>query len=114
MKYKILLLFTAFISLFAVRQALADGGTVAGMTLDDIDRMTSRELRATLRETRENAEAQARLFDADGAPVGDSFQVHTTALGSQERPDVATLANGDFVIVWTVDMETVAGHGFFS
>ena len=28
MKYKILLLFTAFISLFAVRQALADGGTV--------------------------------------------------------------------------------------
>lgn len=46
----------------------------------------------------------ARLFDADGAPVGDSFQVHTTALGSQERPDVvATLANGDFVIVRTSD-----------
>lgn len=42
--------------------ALADGGTVAGMTLDDIDRMTSRELKAALRETRENSEAQARLL----------------------------------------------------
>ncbi|HJU70355.1 MAG TPA: DUF3102 domain-containing protein [Paucimonas sp.] len=41
---------------------LADGGTVAGLTLDDIDRMTSRELKAALRETRENAEAQARLL----------------------------------------------------
>ncbi|MDD3329415.1 MAG: PKD domain-containing protein, partial [Zoogloea sp.] len=45
----------------------------------------------------------ARLFDNSGAPTTDSFQVHTTALGSQERPDVATLANGDFVIVWTSD-----------
>lgn len=42
--------------------ALADGGTVAGMTLDDIDRMTSRELKVALREARENSEAQARLL----------------------------------------------------
>lgn len=42
--------------------ALADGGTVAGMTLDDIDRMTSRELKVALREARENADAQARLL----------------------------------------------------
>ncbi|MGU7812061.1 DUF3102 domain-containing protein [Burkholderia sp. AW49-1] len=42
--------------------ALADGGTVAGMTLDDIDRMTSRELRAALREAHENADAQSRLL----------------------------------------------------
>lgn len=41
---------------------LADGGTVAGMTLDDIDRMTSRELKAALRESRENATAQQRIL----------------------------------------------------
>lgn len=32
---------------------LADGGTVAGIKLDDIDKMTSRELRVALREARE-------------------------------------------------------------
>lgn len=42
--------------------ALAEGGTVAGMTLDDIDRMTSRELKMALREARGNAEAQSRLL----------------------------------------------------
>ncbi|WP_231752103.1 DUF3102 domain-containing protein [Burkholderia sp. MSMB1498] len=41
---------------------LADGGTVAGLAQDDIDRMTTRELRAALREARENADAQARLL----------------------------------------------------
>jgi len=39
---------------------LADGGTIAGMTLDDIDRMTSRELKAALRETREDLDAKRR------------------------------------------------------
>lgn len=40
---------------------LADGGTVAGATLDDIDRMTSRELKAALREARETNAAQQRV-----------------------------------------------------
>ncbi|EJI7165578.1 DUF3102 domain-containing protein [Salmonella enterica] len=43
---------------------LADGGTIAGMSLDDIDRMTSRELKAALREAREtNAAQQCVLAD---------------------------------------------------
>lgn len=42
--------------------ALADGGTVAGLTLDEIDRMTQRELKAALREARENADAKERLL----------------------------------------------------
>ncbi|ENZ2117794.1 DUF3102 domain-containing protein [Salmonella enterica] len=42
--------------------ALADGGTVAGATLDDIDRMTSRELKAALREARETSAAQQRVL----------------------------------------------------
>lgn len=37
---------------------LADGGTVAGLSLDDIDRMSSRELRKALREAKENLEAK--------------------------------------------------------
>lgn len=39
---------------------LANGGTIAGMKLDDIDRMTSRELKAALRETREDLDAKRR------------------------------------------------------
>lgn len=42
--------------------ALAEGATVAGLKLDDIERMTTRELRQALRESKENAEAQARLL----------------------------------------------------
>ncbi|EHQ1843453.1 DUF3102 domain-containing protein [Salmonella enterica subsp. enterica serovar Saintpaul] len=40
---------------------LADGGTVAGMTLDDIDRMTTRELRKALRESKEDLAASRKL-----------------------------------------------------
>jgi hypothetical protein len=52
-------------------EALADGGTVAGLTLDDIDRMTSRELRTSLRESRENAEAQSRLLSDKNAKIDE-------------------------------------------
>ncbi|HAI3416704.1 TPA: DUF3102 domain-containing protein, partial [Escherichia coli] len=41
---------------------LADGGTVAGMTLDDVDRMSVRELRQALREARETNAAQQRVL----------------------------------------------------
>ncbi len=41
---------------------LADGGTIAGMSLDDIDRMTSRELKAALRDARETNAAQQRVL----------------------------------------------------
>lgn len=40
---------------------LTEGGTVAGMTLDDIDRMTSRELRKALRESKEDLAASRKL-----------------------------------------------------
>ncbi|EMZ6148061.1 DUF3102 domain-containing protein [Escherichia coli] len=41
---------------------LADGGTLAGMTLDDVDRMSVRELRQALREARETNAAQQRVL----------------------------------------------------
>ncbi|EPU4742192.1 DUF3102 domain-containing protein [Escherichia coli] len=41
---------------------LADGGTVAGLTLDDVDRMSVRELRQALREARETNAVQQRVL----------------------------------------------------
>ena len=41
---------------------LADGGTVAGLTLDDVDRMSVRELRQSLREARETNAAQPHVL----------------------------------------------------
>ncbi|EDU3771457.1 DUF3102 domain-containing protein [Salmonella enterica] len=40
---------------------LAEGGTVAGLTLDDIDRMSVRELRKALRESKEDLAASRKL-----------------------------------------------------
>lgn len=65
--------------------ALADGGTVAGLTLDEIDRMTSRELKAALRETRENAEAQARLLADKNSKIDELAAKLTT-----KKPRVQT------------------------
>lgn len=42
--------------------ALAEGGTVAGLELDDVERMSCRELRKALRETREDKNAQGRVM----------------------------------------------------
>lgn len=43
-------------------ESLAEGGTVAGMTMDDIDRMSSRELRQALREARETHQDHDRVI----------------------------------------------------
>ena len=43
-------------------EALAEGGTVNGMTLDDIDTMSSRELRKALREARADASAKDEVI----------------------------------------------------
>jgi hypothetical protein len=43
---------------------------------------------------------QGRLFDENGAPLADEFQVNTETLGDQGRPVVALDLDGDFVIVW--------------
>lgn len=40
---------------------LAEGGTVVGLTLDDIDRMTSRELRKALRDKREEYDVKCQV-----------------------------------------------------
>ena len=41
---------------------LSDGGTVAGIKLDDVDRMSVRELRAALRESRETVKSKDNVL----------------------------------------------------
>ncbi|ECS6408016.1 DUF3102 domain-containing protein [Salmonella enterica subsp. enterica serovar Poona] len=60
---------------------LADGGTVAGATLDDIDRMTSRELKAALREARETNAAQQRVL----ADKNEKIDTLSTKLEKKSR-----------------------------
>ena len=51
--------------------ALATGGSVAGLTLDAVDRMTSRELRAALRDARETVAAKERLLEVKSKKIDD-------------------------------------------
>ena len=44
--------------------------------------------------------AVARLFDADGAPIGGDFLVHAWTSGAQSRPRVAIDPTGQFVAAW--------------
>ncbi|MCO6455045.1 MAG: hypothetical protein J5I93_07070 [Pirellulaceae bacterium] len=43
---------------------------------------------------------QARLFSADGTPLGDQFLVNSYTTSIQEESDVAMGADGEFVVVW--------------
>ncbi|MCP3998883.1 MAG: hypothetical protein GY722_28030, partial [bacterium] len=43
----------------------------------------------------------AQRFDSDGTHLADEFQVNTTTASGQTNPHVASLAQGDFVVVWT-------------
>ncbi|MDY4378666.1 DUF3102 domain-containing protein [Pectobacterium brasiliense] len=60
---------------------LADGGTVAGLTLDDVDRMSCRELRQALREARETNTAQQRVLTDKNQKIDDL----TTKLDKKSR-----------------------------
>jgi hypothetical protein len=70
---------------------LAEGGTVAGLQLDDIDRMTSRELRRALRDARENADAKGKVL-ADKNTKIDELDAELTALKKRRaKAEVETL-----------------------
>ncbi|MGH7789397.1 MAG: hypothetical protein ACRERC_21175, partial [Candidatus Binatia bacterium] len=56
------------------------------------------------------APVSARRFAADGAPLGDQFEVNDAMRRSQGLPDVAAYADGSFVVAWTgedVDTEDI-------
>jgi len=42
----------------------------------------------------------ARLYDANGTPLGEQFVVNTTKAGAQQYPQTAMNDDGEFVVVW--------------
>lgn len=66
-------------------QALNEGGSVAGLELDDVDRMSSKELRKALREAREDKDAQGRILAEKNAKIDEL----ATAL--QKKPLVVVM-----------------------
>ena len=44
---------------------------------------------------------KGRILLADGSPEGGEFLINTGTANNQYQPDVATLANGGFVVTWT-------------
>ncbi|MCA0869705.1 hypothetical protein LCL97_02600 [Seohaeicola saemankumensis] len=46
---------------------------------------------------------RAQMYNVDGSPAGGEFLVHTRTDGFQNRPAVAALADGGFVIAWEDD-----------
>ncbi|MET0275015.1 MAG: hypothetical protein ABW360_18665, partial [Phenylobacterium sp.] len=51
---------------------------------------------------------QARVYGADGAPVGTAIMVNTSTAGTQSDPRIVALADGGFVVAFT---DGVAGGG---
>jgi hypothetical protein len=62
---------------------LAEGGTIAGLTLDEVDRMSVRELRAALRETETSLEASRRLASEKDRKINELSEAR---LIDRERP----------------------------
>ena len=50
-----------------------------------------------------NRAVMARIFNANGTPLGDEFLVNTTTAGVQGDPAVTARADGTFFIAWTGD-----------
>ncbi len=46
------------------------------------------------------SEVKAQIFSASGGKVGIEFLVNTITTDRQERPSIAALTNGGFVITW--------------
>jgi hypothetical protein len=57
---------------------------------------------------------QGRLFDADGSPVGDEFQVNTYTTGRQTGAAVGPSGAGGFVVAWASDGSGGTDSDWFS
>ena len=81
--------------------ALADGGFVVTWGSDNVDS----SYKAVV----------GRVYNADGTPRGDEFQVNTYEFLTQSKPDVEALDDGGFVIMWhtsaTVSVKTFDADG---
>ena len=74
---------------------LADGGEVNGMTFDDVDRMTVRELRLALRENREQLAAKDKVLGDKNAKIDELAEKleKTKKKGGVKEPAPADVGN---------------------
>ncbi|EJK9766302.1 DUF3102 domain-containing protein, partial [Salmonella enterica] len=63
---------------------LAEGGTVAGLSLDDIDRMSVRELRKALRESKEDLAASRKLNAEKSQEINELKETHFKSIDPDE------------------------------
>ncbi|HTR02387.1 MAG TPA: S-layer homology domain-containing protein [Thermoanaerobaculia bacterium] len=56
----------------------------------------------------------ARRYDASGTALGAEFQVNSTELGAQYRPDVALDPTGNAIVVWTSYAQDGDNGGIFA
>jgi hypothetical protein len=56
---------------------------------------------AWTRRTQFDYDVFARRFSADGLPLGAAFRISTASKGTQIGPEIAVLANGNFVVTWS-------------
>ena len=52
-------------------------------------------------------------YDASGVPAGIEFRVNTTTANEQEQPDVTSLGDGGFVVVWQSEVQDGDGYGIY-
>lgn len=55
----------------------------------------------------------ARVFNADGIPLGDQFLVNQTTVAVQDQPAVAMDAMGNFVVTWSSNAATLDHYGIW-
>jgi hypothetical protein len=48
-----------------------------------------------------------QLFDAADQKIGNETQVNSNTMGNQEKPAVAMASNGDFVIIWAAQIDSI-------
>ena len=73
---------------------LADGEEVNGMTLDDVDRMTVKELRVALREKREELDAKDKVLRDKNAKIDEyAEKLAKKQKSAVKEPEPADIAN---------------------
>lgn len=71
---------------------LAEGGTVVGLTLDDVERMSVRELRRALREAREDTTAKAQVTASKDNKINELDAELAKLKAKPNKPLIETLA----------------------
>lgn len=55
------------------------------------------------------ADVRAQVFEADGSALGREMLIGKTTLGEQNQPDIASLDDGRFVVVWADQFNDLSG-----